>query len=70
MLLGLPIAGAPAFLPDAPIDWHDALLGRFQGILTAKAAPPYFDFSERQRHGPPLRWLSQFQVRILPFFHV
>ena len=70
MLLGLPIAGAAAFPPDAGVDWRDALLGRFQGVLGAEAAPPYFDFSERQRHGPPLRWLSQFRVSIVPIFHV
>ena len=70
LLLGLPITGAPAFPPDAPVDWRDALLGRFQGVLVAEAAPPYYDFPERQRHGPPLRWLSQFRVRMLPIYHV
>ena len=57
LLLGLPIAGAPAFPLDAPADWRDYLLGRFQGVLPAEAAPPYYDFQERQRHGPPLRCL-------------
>ena len=70
MLLGLPIAGASAFPPDAPVNWRDDLLGRFQGVLAAGAAPPYHDFPERQRHGPPLRWLSQFRVRMLPIFYV
>ena len=70
MLLGLPIVGAPAFPPNAPVNWRDALLGRFQGVLAPEAAPPYYDFSERQRHGPPLRWLSHFRVHMLPIFHV
>ena len=69
MLLGLPIAGASAFPPDAPVNWRDDLLGRFDGVLPAEAAPAYYHFATRQRHGPPLRWLSQFRVRMRSIFH-
>ena len=54
MLLDQPIAGSSAFPPDMHVNWRDALLGRFQGVLGAEAAPPYFDFSDRQQHGLPL----------------
>lgn len=67
MLLGLPIAGAAAFPSDAPVNWRDALLARFHGALGADVAPSYVDFPVRQRHGPPLGWLSQFRVeRMVP----
>ena len=55
VLLSLLIAGAAASPPKAPANWCDDLLGRFQGVLSAEAALPYYDFQERQRHSPPLR---------------
>ena len=61
LLLGLPIAGDAAFLPEAPAHWRADLLGRFEGVV-----PPAADhhvFGEAQTHGPTLRWLRQYRVR-------
>lgn len=44
MLLDLPIAGATASPLDTPADWHDDLLGRFEGILPVEAAAAYYVF--------------------------
>ena len=64
LLLGLPIAGGAAFPQEPPDNWREDLLGRFQGVLPPVLAAGYYVFPEAQRHGPPLRWLSQFRVRV------
>lgn len=47
LLLGLPITGTPVFPSDALAHWRDDLLSRFQGVLPADYAPPYYGFQER-----------------------
>lgn len=42
VLLDLPIVGAAASPSDAPVDWRNTLLGRFEGVLLAKAAAAYY----------------------------
>ena len=61
LLLGLPIAGDAAFLPEAPHDWRADLLGRFEGVVPP--GPQHHVFAEAQTHGPTLRWLTQYRVR-------
>ena len=55
-LLGLPLAGQPVGPLEAPVNWQDDLIARFQGIF-AGAPPLQYD-----SHGPKLDWLVAFQV--------
>lgn len=55
-LLGLPLAGEAVGPLEAPVDWQDDLIDRFEGIFDG--APPL----QADSHGPKLDWLLGFQV--------
>lgn len=68
MLTGLPLAGQAIVLPDPPEDWRDDIVSRYACILPRYATGDTDDdedkifFSEKETHGPTLKWLSQFEV--------
>ena len=58
-LLGLPLAGEAVVPLEAPVNWEDDLIDRFEGIFDG--APPL----QAGTHGPKLDWLLAFQVSSL-----
>lgn len=57
MLMGLPIAGAAVGGTEPPDGWRQILLDRFHGVIIHDEG-----FSDRETHGPTLKWLNQYTV--------
>ena len=62
-LLGLPLAGNAIGPSDPPQQWDVDLAGRFFHLLPEGVDPEDVRRSARDRHGPRLQWLKQFEVR-------
>ena len=61
-LFGLPIAGDAVCAPDVPVTWREDILARFAGVVRRPGLPAYRPFGGSDKHGPPKKWLLQFQV--------
>uniref|UniRef100_A0A0E0E1U0 Aminotransferase-like plant mobile domain-containing protein n=1 Tax=Oryza meridionalis TaxID=40149 RepID=A0A0E0E1U0_9ORYZ len=72
MLTGFPIAGQAIVLSDPPKDWRDDIASRYAYISPSYSTGDTDDdedkifFSDKEPHGPTLKWLSRFEVRYMP----
>ena len=64
-LLGLPLMGEAMGPTDVGAGWREDLLARFAVVQRMETAPPYREFPQTQRGGPPKWWILQFTVSII-----